>query len=349
MFDQLREDIACIHERDPAARSRIEILTCYPGLHAILIHRLAHALWVRRWYWAGRFISHLGRIFTGIEIHPGAVIGKRVFIDHGFGVVIGETAEVGDDCTIYQGVTLGGTRLYKGEKRHPTLEEGVVVGAGAQILGGFTVGAHARVGSNAVVIKPVPAGATAVGNPARVILPEDHTVTAEPTPAPGANGVASPGAASPDVAPLTGGQPTAGPAATAPQDTAAQASGAAHEDRATPATEPGANVGTDAARPAPAAAHQSAEWITAPLQDLLQRSQTEPPAPGDAPGDFAPYGVGRADGDPLLQVLHELINHTAQQDERIHKLCQAMEDLGQRIENGQRPLDVERLNRLVDD
>ncbi|MGB7483685.1 MAG: serine O-acetyltransferase, partial [Castellaniella sp.] len=178
MFDQLREDIACIHERDPAARSRIEILTCYPGLHAILIHRMAHGLWRRGWYWAGRFTSHLGRLLTGIEIHPGARIGRRVFIDHGFGVVIGETAEIGDDCTIYQGVTLGGTRLYKGEKRHPTLEEGVVVGAGAQILGGFTVGAHARVGSNAVVIKPVPAGATAVGNPARVILPEDQAAPA---------------------------------------------------------------------------------------------------------------------------------------------------------------------------
>src|SRR5690606_19335625 len=141
----------------PTRRSSdlIEILTCYPGLHAILVHRLAHGLWRRGWYWAGRFVSHLGRLLTGIEIHPGARIGRRVFIDHGFGVVIGETAEIGDDCTIYQGVTLGGTRLYKGEKRHPTLEEGVVVGAGAQILGGFTVGAHARIGSNAVVIKPV--------------------------------------------------------------------------------------------------------------------------------------------------------------------------------------------------
>ncbi|NDY90813.1 serine O-acetyltransferase [Ideonella livida] len=169
MFSQLREDIACILERDPAARSRWEVLTCYPGLHAILMHRVAHACWRRGLRWLGRFISHLGRFFTGIEIHPGATLGRRVFIDHGMGVVIGEMAEVGDDCTIYQGVTLGGTSLVKGAKRHPTLEPGVIVGANAAVLGGFTVGAGARVGSGAVVTKPVPAGATAVGNPARII------------------------------------------------------------------------------------------------------------------------------------------------------------------------------------
>jgi len=169
MFKNLREDVACILERDPAARSKLEVLTCYPGLHAIMAHRLAHRLWTAHFYWLGRFISHLSRILTGIEIHPGAKIGRRVFIDHGFGVVIGETAEIGDDCTIYQGVTLGGTRLYKGAKRHPTLGKGVVVGAGAQVLGGFLVGDGARIGSNAVVVKPVPAHATAVGNPARVI------------------------------------------------------------------------------------------------------------------------------------------------------------------------------------
>ena len=171
MLNNLREDIACILERDPAARSKLEVLTCYPGLHAIMIHRAAHWLWAAGFLWLGRLVSHIGRILTGIEIHPGAKIGQRVFIDHGFGVVVGETAEIGDDCTIYQGVTLGGTRLYKGTKRHPTLGKGVVVGAGAQILGGFTVGDGARIGSNAVVIKPVPAGATAVGNPARII---DH-------------------------------------------------------------------------------------------------------------------------------------------------------------------------------
>ena len=305
MFDQLREDIACIHERDPAARSRIEILTCYPGLHAILIHRMAHGLWRRGWYWAGRFTSHLGRLLTGIEIHPGARIGRRVFIDHGFGVVIGETAEIGDDCTIYQGVTLGGTRLYKGEKRHPTLEEGVVVGAGAQILGGFTVGAHARVGSNAVVIKPVPAGATAVGNPARVILPEDQA------------------------APASG-----------------EAAAAGHANRP---DAPG--TARSAASPCQEDIPQS-EWAARPLQELLQRGRAEPPAAsadGAAPQeDFAPYGVGRTDDDPLVQVLHELINHTAQQDARIQRLCSALEDLGQRIENGQHPLDAERLNRMVE-
>lgn len=172
MFSRLREDIACILERDPAARTRWEVLTCYPGLHALIFHRFAHACWRRGLRWAGRFISHLGRFFTGIEIHPGATIGRRVFIDHGMGVVIGEMAEIGDGCTIYQGVTLGGTSLVKGAKRHPTLEPGVIVGAHAAVLGGFTVGAGARVGSGAVVTKPVPAGATAVGNPARIIQAE---------------------------------------------------------------------------------------------------------------------------------------------------------------------------------
>jgi serine O-acetyltransferase len=169
MFQRLRGDIDCILERDPAARSRWEVLTCYPGLHAIWIHRLASGFWRNGLPWLGRFASHLGRWLTGIEIHPGAKIGSCVFIDHGMGVVIGETAEVGDGCTIYQGVTLGGTSLYRGTKRHPTLGAGVVVGAGAKILGGFTVGDGARVGSNSVVVKEVPAGATVVGIPGRVV------------------------------------------------------------------------------------------------------------------------------------------------------------------------------------
>ena len=169
MFSRLREDLANVLERDPAARSRWEVLTCYPGMHALWWHRLAHTAWVRGFRWLGRFTSHVGRMLTGIEIHPGATIGRRVFIDHGMGVVIGETAVVGDDCTIYQGVTLGGTSLYRGTKRHPTLGKGVVIGAGAKVLGGFEVGDGAKVGSNAVVVKPVPAGATAVGNPARII------------------------------------------------------------------------------------------------------------------------------------------------------------------------------------
>jgi serine O-acetyltransferase len=169
MFDRLREDIACIRERDPAARSIWEVLTCYPGLHALVFHRWAHACWRSGFRWLGRFISNLARFLTGIEIHPGATIGRRVFIDHGMGVVVGETAEIGDDCTIYQGVTLGGTSLAKGAKRHPTLERGVIVGANAQILGGFIVGEGARVGGGSVVVKPVPPGATAVGNPARII------------------------------------------------------------------------------------------------------------------------------------------------------------------------------------
>ncbi|MBX3605987.1 MAG: serine O-acetyltransferase [Piscinibacter sp.] len=172
MFKRLRDDIDCILERDPAARSRWEVLTCYPGLHALVMHRWAHACWKAGWRWPGRFISHLARFLTGIEIHPGATIGRRVFIDHGMGVVIGETAEIGDECTIYQGVTLGGTSLGRGTKRHPTLERGVIVGANSQVLGGFTVGEGARIGSGAVVVKPVPAGATAVGNPARILNAE---------------------------------------------------------------------------------------------------------------------------------------------------------------------------------
>ena len=173
MFTRLRSDIETIFERDPAAKSRWEVLTCYPGLHALVFHRLAHALWGLGFWWLGRFISHLSRFMTGIEIHPAAVIGERVFFDHAMGVVVGETAQIGDGCTIYQGVTLGGTSLYKGVKRHPTLGANVVVGAGAKVLGGFVVGDGAKIGSNAVVTKPVPAGATAIGNPARVILPDD--------------------------------------------------------------------------------------------------------------------------------------------------------------------------------
>ena len=169
MFSRLRSDIQCILERDPAARTRWEVLTCYPGLHALVLHRRAHWCWTHGFKWLGRFISHISRWLTGIEIHPGAQIAGCVFIDHGMGVVIGETAEIGSGCTIYHGVTLGGTALYKGTKRHPTLGKNVVVGAGAQVLGGFLVGDGARIGSNAVVVKPVPAGATAVGNPARVI------------------------------------------------------------------------------------------------------------------------------------------------------------------------------------
>jgi serine O-acetyltransferase len=169
MFQRLREDIDCILDRDPAARSAWEVLTCYPGLHALVLHRRAHWCRASGLHWLARFISHIARFLTGIEIHPGATIGRRVFIDHGMGVVVGETAEIGDDCTIYQGVTLGGTSLAKGAKRHPTLGRGVIVGANSQVLGGFTVGDGARVGSSAVVLKEVPPGATAIGNPARVL------------------------------------------------------------------------------------------------------------------------------------------------------------------------------------
>ena len=172
MFERVREDIQSVFHRDPAARNAFEVVTCYPGLHAVWLHRVAHALWVRGWKWLARVVSNSGRWMTGIEIHPGAKIGRRFFIDHGMGIVIGETAEIGDDVTLYQGVTLGGTSWNKG-KRHPTLENGVVVGAGAKVLGPFTVGAGAKVGSNAVVTKAVPAGATVVGIPGRIIVKSD--------------------------------------------------------------------------------------------------------------------------------------------------------------------------------
>lgn len=178
MFERVREDIQSVFHRDPAARNAFEVLTCYPGLHAIWLHRLSGWLWQGGWKWLARLVSNFGRWLTGIEIHPGAKIGKRFFIDHGMGIVIGETAEIGDDVTLYQGVTLGGTSWNKG-KRHPTLENGVVVGAGAKVLGPFTVGANAKVGSNAVVTKAVPAGATVVGIPGRIIVKADDEVEAK--------------------------------------------------------------------------------------------------------------------------------------------------------------------------
>lgn len=177
MFSRLADDIRNIRARDPAARSVLEVLTCYPGLHAVWGHRVSRWLWTHGLKWLARFNSHLARWITGIEIHPGALIGERLFIDHGMGVVIGETAVIGDDCTIYQGVTLGGTSLDKGVKRHPTLGNGVVVGGGAKVLGSFIVGEGARIGSNAVVVKAVPAGATAVGIPARIITDVGEAAT----------------------------------------------------------------------------------------------------------------------------------------------------------------------------
>ena len=168
MISRLREDVRAVFDRDPAARTAWEVVTCYPGLHALWIHRLSHLIWGWRFRWLARFISHLGRWLTGIEIHPGASVGRRVFIDHGMGVVIGETAEIGDDCTLYHGVTLGGTS-WQGGKRHPTLGKGVVIGAGGKVLGPIFVGDGAKIGSNAVVVKEVPAGATVVGVPGRVV------------------------------------------------------------------------------------------------------------------------------------------------------------------------------------
>ncbi|MGC9468861.1 MAG: serine O-acetyltransferase [Anaerolineae bacterium] len=168
MFQRLREDVQTVFSKDPAARSVVEVLTSYPGLHAIWLHRIAHALWERRWRFAARFLSHISRWLTGIEIHPGAVIGRRVFIDHGMGVVIGETAEIGDDVLMYKGVVLGGISLER-TKRHPTVEDGVIIGSNAVILGPIVIGENSRIGSGAVVVKPVPPYATVVGVPGKVV------------------------------------------------------------------------------------------------------------------------------------------------------------------------------------
>ncbi|HZH06340.1 MAG TPA: serine O-acetyltransferase [Lautropia sp.] len=246
MFERLKDDIAAVLDRDPAARSALEVVLCYPGIHALLFHRAAHVLWQRRMTTVARFIAHLARFFTGIEIHPGAHIGRRVFIDHGMGVVIGETSDIGDNCTIYQGVTLGGTSLHPG-KRHPTLEAGVVVGAGAKVLGGFTVGAGARIGSNSVVVKAVPPGATAVGIPARIVKPQ-----------------------------------------------------------------PSQNAETPARK------------------------------------RFAAYGVAAGTDDPLTKAVQQLIEHIAEQDQRIEQLCAELQRCGMQAPATCQPIDADRLTKLVD-
>jgi serine O-acetyltransferase len=240
MFARIKEEIAVVFERDPAARNTWEVVTCYPGFHAMLVHRLSHKLWEIGFKWLARFISHIGRVLTGIEIHPGAQIGRRFFIDHGMGVVIGQTSEIGDDCTLYHGVTLGGTSWNPG-KRHPTLGKGVVVGAGAKILGPIVIGDGAKIGSNAVVVKPVPAGATAIGIPARIV--ESH----------------------------------------------------------------------------------------------------------EAQGRFAAYAVARDVNDPVAQALHELIDHSAENDRRIEHILAELQRLGVKL--GEEPassFDANHLNRIVD-
>ncbi len=304
MLNKLRENISCILERDPAARSKLEVITCYPGLHALMAHSLAHRLWQAKLFWLGRFVSHLGRLFTGIEIHPGAQIGRRVFIDHGFGVVIGETAVIGDDCTIYQGVTLGGTRLYKGAKRHPTLGKGVVVGAGAQVLGGFTVGDGARIGSNAVVVKPVPAGATAVGNPARIIEAKDAA-------------------------------------------TATDATSQAASNRPSPCAEAAQATGQASTQPANQKSPCDSDWDAAPLQAILNKGATTATTSNEA--SFTAYAVDPGASDPLVKVLHELITHAAEQDARIANLCKTIESMGPKVNDTTKPLDAQRLNKMVDE
>jgi len=168
MWERFKEDIRTIKERDPAAKNVVEIFLCYPGLHAIWLHRIAHTLYQRKWFTTARLVSHFGRGFTGIEIHPGVKIGRRLFIDHGMGVVMGETTEIGDDCLIYKGVVLGGTTLEK-KKRHPTLGNRVIIGSNSTVLGAITIGDGARIGSGSVVVKPVPPGATVVGVPGRIV------------------------------------------------------------------------------------------------------------------------------------------------------------------------------------
>jgi len=330
MFERIREDIACILERDPAARSRLEIVTCYPGLHAILVHRMAHRLWGAGWHWLGRFVSHLGRILTGIEIHPGATLGRRVFIDHGHGVVIGETAQVGDDCTIYQGVTLGGTRLYKGEKRHPTLGKGVVVGAGAKVLGGFTVGDGARIGSNAVVVRPVPDGATAVGNPARIIEHKDPVEQTKQTVTEQARQEAS-----------------------RATERALDREFEVCCDEGKLDTEPlqallssqGSKVIADKTAPGSTASVQIGATTPA-AQDSVAGA---PAGSESGQPEFTAYAVDTGDTDPLIKVVQELIDHAAHQDARIAQLCQAIESLGKKVDNPENgALDAERLNRLVE-
>lgn len=186
MLNSIRSEIDAMMARDPAARSRLEVVLCYPGFQALLFHRVSHGLWRRGWRLLGRWVSQIGRLLTGIEIHPGAVIGERLFIDHGMGVVIGETSEIGDDVTLYHGVTLGGvapsvdSHAQRNTKRHPTLENGVIVGSGAQVLGPITVGRNARIGANAVVTKDVPGGATVVGIPGRVVQPREPQTREEP-------------------------------------------------------------------------------------------------------------------------------------------------------------------------
>ena len=178
MFDSMHEDIAAIRDRDPAARSALEVAICYPGFHARLLHRLAHAVWHSGWIVTGRFISHIGRFLTGIEIHPAARIGRRFFIDHGMGAVIGETSEIGDDVTLYHNVTLGGISLDPG-KRHPTVGNNIVIGAGAHVLGPITIGDGARIGANAVVLKDVPPGVTVVGTAAKPVMPHKRDANSD--------------------------------------------------------------------------------------------------------------------------------------------------------------------------
>ena len=295
MFERLKEDVAAVLDRDPAARSALEVVLCYPGLHALLFHRAAHALWQRRLTTGARFIAHVARFFTGIEIHPGARIGRRVFIDHGMGVVIGETSEIGDNCTIYQGVTLGGTSLHPG-KRHPTLEAGVVVGAGAKVLGGFTVGAGARIGSNSVVVKEVPAGATAVGIPARIVDSQPLELrTLDPLPGD----------------PLPGGSSSREPLAREPlsRDTLSRD-----------------NLSRD---------NLSRDPVISPEESPTRRR-------------FAAYGVAAGVDDPLAKALHHLIDHIAEQDQRIEQLCAELQRCGMRAPQTCRPIDAERLNKLVE-
>ncbi|WP_345810868.1 serine O-acetyltransferase [Paraburkholderia sp. PREW-6R] len=328
MFTRIREDIATIRERDPAARSAWEVLTCYPGLHALVLHRFAHACWQAKRRWLARVVSQMARFMTGIEIHPGATVGRRVFIDHGMGVVIGETAQIGDDCTIYQGVTLGGTSLTRGAKRHPTLERGVIVGAGAKVLGGFTIGADAKIGSNAVVTKPVPARGTAVGNPARIIVPaasvESSFAGADAAMTPAANRVA---------------RPSTNAAANTAADTSASASASAY---ASPPASTAAKQANTSGKPDTAECAAIATAASGVTRDAKRGSDTS---------GFCAYGITPNADDPVSLAIHGLIDHAASQSRRIDEIVDALERLGTSLEGLQGAdaalLDLRRLSAAI--
>ncbi|STY95368.1 serine O-acetyltransferase [Moraxella atlantae] len=291
---ELQEDVQAVFDRDPAARNTLEVLLTYPGVHALLLHRVAHGMWQRDLKGAARMVSFGNRFLTGIEIHPAAKIGRRFFIDHGMGVVIGETAEIGDDVTLYHGVTLGGVSLNEG-KRHPTLQDGVVVGAGAKVLGGFTVGKYAKIGSNAVVVKEVPEGATMVGSAARMILDKNLAQKA------GLDSLAN-NSAIPEPA------VNSAPPLTDPAHEKQAAHPTKNDLRAVnlPTNQPTDSIDqSNGAKPAPQTANHTA--VEAERHAI-----------------FHQYGVDPNSPDPIIQTFLKLLEHIHQSDARLDELQAAM-------------------------